>query len=382
MGAAAGRPVSTPPSRQEPPPLPPLARRSERTPLGARRGAGSSPRPPLPQHRTRRRQRGAGQGGWGGGWGRARGARAAAARPPPTPRPGNPAPTPLHATLAPRGRVLIVGDVHGCAAELDALLAKAGYDERAGDALVLVGDVVNKGPASVAALASARAHGARVVRGNHDEAALAAWRQWRERRVAPGAGMEWVADAAAQAPLAWLATSPFSLAIPSRGVLVVHAGVCPPTGGAALNVAAQALDDLLEVRHVSRAPSGAAWTPLDKAAAKKVLKKGGKGVALWADAYSDEAAAAAVAAPPSSSSSLPAHPHIVFGHHASARLQDARRATGVDTGCVLGGELTALILPATPPAVSDLGSGYQGLGGVLVAVPAARAYAGRGADEV
>ncbi|MCA9656860.1 MAG: metallophosphoesterase [Myxococcales bacterium] len=44
-------------------------------------------------------------------------------------------------------RTLIVGDVHGCLAELDALLVE--LEPRAGDRFVFVGDIVDRGPDSV-----------------------------------------------------------------------------------------------------------------------------------------------------------------------------------------------------------------------------------------
>ena len=81
-----------------------------------------------------------------------------------------------HATLpadAVARRVLVVGDVHGCDAELGLLLSRLAYDPAA-DALVLAGDLVNKGPASAAVVrrvrALAAAPDARVyaVAGNHE----------------------------------------------------------------------------------------------------------------------------------------------------------------------------------------------------------------------
>lgn len=48
-------------------------------------------------------------------------------------------------------RVVIVGDVHACLDELQALLVACAFDASQ-DQLVLVGDLVNKGPKSVEVL--------------------------------------------------------------------------------------------------------------------------------------------------------------------------------------------------------------------------------------
>jgi len=58
-------------------------------------------------------------------------------------------PPEVHATLPESllggGRLIIVGDVHGCVKELRELLDKAGYVDGE-DSVVLVGDLVDKGP--------------------------------------------------------------------------------------------------------------------------------------------------------------------------------------------------------------------------------------------
>jgi Icc-related predicted phosphoesterase len=64
--------------------------------------------------------------------------------------------------LRARGRVLIVGDVHGCATELRALLQAAGFTPGV-DALVVTGDLVTKGPDS-RGVGSKRAAGREAAR--------------------------------------------------------------------------------------------------------------------------------------------------------------------------------------------------------------------------
>jgi predicted phosphodiesterase len=70
-----------------------------------------------------------------------------------------------------KGRVLVIGDPHGCFEELQDILAKADFDAP-NDTLIIVGDLVNKGPKSVEVVRFARENNALCVRGNHDDTAL------------------------------------------------------------------------------------------------------------------------------------------------------------------------------------------------------------------
>jgi hypothetical protein len=65
-----------------------------------------------------------------------------------------------------RPHVIAIGDVHGCINELQDLLRLCDY--RPGDLVVFLGDLVSKGPDSIAVVQMAREIGAIAVRGNHD----------------------------------------------------------------------------------------------------------------------------------------------------------------------------------------------------------------------
>ncbi|HEY6475151.1 MAG TPA: metallophosphoesterase [Polyangia bacterium] len=213
-------------------------------------------------------------------------------------------------------RTLIVGDVHGCLDELLALLAHAGRTPR--DRVVLVGDLVAKGPNSAGVVRWARESGADAVLGNHDAHVLRAVRG--DTKVGPAHRA--VAETLGTADIAWLELRPLWLRLDDAAegpYVVVHGGLVP---GIALEQ--QTRDNLLNLRSItaegepSKRIDGAPWAT------------------LWRGPD-----------------------QVVFGHDAVRGLQRHPFATGLDTGCVYGRQLTALVLPA----------------GELVSVPASRAYA-------
>ena len=139
-------------------------------------------------------------------------------------------PSIVHQVLPATKRTIIVGDVHGCLDELDALLRQCTHDPLR-DRVVLVGDLVNKGPKSAAVVRAARSRGFQAVRGNHDDRALFEWeRRERARRNGgvPDADDKYAyTDAFNDEDVAFLRSLPYTLRLEGDRVLVVHAGVVP-----------------------------------------------------------------------------------------------------------------------------------------------------------
>lgn len=135
--------------------------------------------------------------------------------------PRGPLPQEVHATLGASeigdGRLIVVGDIHGCCEEFLEILEAC--ECAPSDAVVLVGDLVNKGPESAAVVRVARERGFHAVRGNHDDAALAAYDSLA-RGGEPEEKAAWVAGMAEE-DARWLRELPFTLRVPSHNLLVV-----------------------------------------------------------------------------------------------------------------------------------------------------------------
>ena len=119
----------------------------------------------------------------------------------------------------------LIGDLQGCHTPLQRLLKKIGFSPSR-DTLYLLGDLVNRGPQSLAVLRSLAALGdaAQCLLGNHDLHLLAMWNGSRK----PGAkdtAQEVLAAPDCEALIDWLRHRP--LAIRHEGWLMVHAGVLP-----------------------------------------------------------------------------------------------------------------------------------------------------------
>lgn len=145
----------------------------------------------------------------------------------------------------------LIGDVQGCDDALGRLLDACGFSPSR-DRLVLLGDLVNRGPASLAVLRRLQAleGSATCLLGNHDLHLLAVAQGVRRLHRSDTFG-DVLDDAHREGWLAWLRERP--LAHQECGWLCVHAGV-PPQWDAAQTLACAA-----EVQEVLRAPQGHAF---------------------------------------------------------------------------------------------------------------------------
>lgn len=205
-------------------------------------------------------------------------------------------------------RTIVIGDVHGCREELEELLraAAAGPEDR----LISVGDLIAKGPDSLGVMEWAmRAPNLECILGNHERRFL---RHWRAGTVSEEKtyDKDVYAQFGPKLDQAMRFASKWPLTVSGEGFLVVHAGFDP--------------------REELEWQSEAVLTDLRR------LPGTGQ---PWYELYKGETL-------------------VVFGHWALPDPVVRPNAIGLDTGCVYGGALTALILPARR----------------LVSVPARRAY--------
>lgn len=202
-------------------------------------------------------------------------------------------------------RSIFIGDVHGCALELGELLDRIG--PTASDRVYFVGDLVARGPDSRGVLKLYREVNGKGVLGNHEARILHVHRARLAGEEGPpiGPSHEAVVRELDNAEWALIESLPLHLDVSEHDVRIVHAGIHP----------GRAFEDqdawtLLHIRSVND----------DGAASDK------PGEASWSEDYRSS-------------------PHIVFGHDARRGLQLRKHATGLDSACVYGSSLTALVLP-------------------------------------
>lgn len=184
-------------------------------------------------------------------------------------------------------RTLFVGDVHGCARSLRALLAEARPDR-----LVLLGDLFAKGPDPRGVWDIIVEHRAESVLGNHDVRMLRVWGE-----AGDGAHHR-ACRALPEEARAWVGALP--LWITGPGWVAIHAGLHPFAGLAGTD---RRIATVLRRWPDDVSPENPFWWELYKGDAR-----------------------------------------VFYGHDAMRGLQVHPRTIGLDTGAVYGGELTGYLL--------------------------------------
>ena len=251
-----------------------------------------------------------------------------------------------------------IGDIQGCDEELGELLVKIGFSADR-DRLYLVGDLVNRGPRSLAVLRRVRALGANAlsVLGNHDlhllAVALVGERLRRSDTLA-----EILAAPDRDELIEWMLQLPLAHHDPVHGDLLVHAGLVPQwTVTEALQLA-QAVERQLRTAapqllrkmygdHPSR------WRPQLRGMERlrftvNVLTRL-RFCTAKGEVEFQHKGAVADAAPPllpwfRAPDRASRDTRIIFGHWSALGLYRGENVICLDTGCVWGGALTALNL--------------------------------------
>jgi hypothetical protein len=191
--------------------------------------------------------------------------------------------------------------------------------------------------------------GAWSVRGNNDDAALAARAAWERGEAVTDPKFAFVSGLEA-ADVAYLSQLPFTISLPEYGAVVVHGGELWRGGCAAPSQqAAGATRPTTHARNPPAAAGAAGLVPglplwqqqLWAVCTMRVLLRVDEGV--WLPFDGDKTLTPLGSVP--WATAWPGPAHCLFGHDSARGLQLTQYATGVDTACATGGTLTAAVLP-------------------------------------
>jgi len=212
-------------------------------------------------------------------------------------------------------RHIFIGDIHGCIDEFNELLKKVSYN-RDEDRVILLGDLIDRGPDSVAVVRKARELKLECVMGNHEHKYLK-WFRSQGTRVDVYDRRDFYSQFSDQ-DITYIHDMPTYIELPD--VVVVHAGLKP-----GIPISSQTKDDLMYLR----------YTDADRKfiSLKKINKLGKEetGAIFWTQFWYG----------PKS---------VVYGHNVHSyedplieEIIPGVTCYGLDTGCCFGGRLTALI---------------------------------------
>lgn len=254
----------------------------------------------------------------------------------------------------------LIGDLQGCCDAFDRLLHRIAFSPSR-DRLWLLGDLVNRGPSSLATLRRLQALGdaATCLLGNHDLHLLAVAHGVRPAHRHDTLAPILQADDR-DALLAWLRQQ--RMAVFEAGWLMVHAGVVPQWSRddtLALAAEVEAVlrgPDLGDFLHEMYGNAPARWTPALSGTARLRFTVNALTRLRFctADGEMDFKSKDGVGTAPAGfmpwfdvPGRRTADTPVAFGHWSTLGLLDRPMLLGLDTGCIWGGRLTAARVDGT-----------------------------------
>ena len=200
-------------------------------------------------------------------------------------------------------RTIFIGDAQGCLTELRELVEEK-IRPSTGDRVIMLGDLINRGPDSAGVVRYVIENGFECVMGNHEYRYV---RRWNEP-VWGGADIHAILN---EDQRAWINALPFF--IEEENFVAVHAGLLPGMTAAQTLASADGKRAIGQVRTIA---ADGAWTSEHSA----------PGGAPWWSFYRGKKP-------------------VFYGHWAEQGLALARNDTyGLDTGCNYGRELSGYCL--------------------------------------
>jgi serine/threonine protein phosphatase 1 len=202
------------------------------------------------------------------------------------------------------GRIIAIGDIHGCHQEFAEMLGLLELTKD--DSLILLGDLVNRGPDSCRVIDLAREHNALSLLGNH-ELRLLEYRRTKDENLIKETDLDTHTKLRPE-DWAYLEAMPLTHELPDLNMVFVHGGFLPgepwQKQSAQIVTRIQVIDSNGKPRKRSDAPDALPW----------------------ADQWNGP-------------------PFVVYGHTPRPEIYKLKWSVGIDTACVMGGALTAFILP-------------------------------------
>lgn len=265
--------------------------------------------------------------------------------------------------------VYCIGDIQGCNDELQALLRRLAFDPGR-DRLWLTGDLVNRGPGSLEVLRFVKSLGdqASIVLGNHDIHLLAVWTG--AARANPNDTLHQILEAPdADTLLHWLRTQPLMQEDHTLGYVMLHAGLYPGWGLDQARAYAREAELALSGEHYpelfrhmygsepsrwSEALSG--WDRLrfiiNAFTRMRYCDERGRLLLDFKGAPGERPAGHLPWFQVPDRAPIPSDVTLITGHWSTLGYHEEPGLVAIDTGCLWGGELTAIRLDGPRERIS------------------------------